>query len=285
MLKTKGALLLDPFKKGHKKEIEIDINNLEESKSNLPLEDLLNRKKRQEQALSPHSMPQEGQGEISIESIDTSGLEFEVVLRPGEKPPEVSKKKKLLPKPQVTQDLTKTPKIQPRVKKLATEPQSTQPVVWNLGELDVQKDSLALGLQNLFSAGAYSILFLAIQSDSSDASIPHFLSAATVKPQERLLLWTGLKWDPRIVPEVWNLFVKTGFVEFSPPGTMTNIMSNRNVIRGAFGINQNEWLALLRVGELAACRGVLAVISAKSVRPTLIETLALMNKPSLRKAA
>ncbi len=61
---------------------------------------------------------------------------------------------------------------------------------------------------------------------------------------------------------------------------MTNVMSNRNVIRGAFGVEQNEWLSLIRIGELSSCRGVVAILSKGSLRSVMNQVLSIVSPQS-----
>ncbi|MBI4924893.1 MAG: hypothetical protein HY843_03130 [Bdellovibrio sp.] len=294
--------------KSNDNEIIIEINQLDDNKATL-LNDILNKKKLNPLEdhttglpLQPITLDQKADpvatsivaksandtantSEIDIQVSDTTGFEFEVILKPGEKPPDIARKTKKTPLKIASNTNCKSPSIQRGSRKNFKEQKATEIVIWELGQLETQKDPLALGIKFLFQSGVKNILFLSIQPDPGGSVIPHFQSSATVSPRERLMLWTGLKWQPRIVPEVWNQFVKTGFVELPPPATMTNIMSTRNVIRGAFGITHQEWLSLIRVGELSSCRGVIAAISEKSLKDVALETLKILGQTVLKKAA
>jgi hypothetical protein len=149
-------------------------------------------------------------------------------------------------------------------------------------------------LANLLEKGAISALFLAITPPPAGSPVPHFLgTAAAFAPtgaatsKTKLELWSGLKWDPTVVPELWNYFVRAGFVELSPPGTMTNVASTRNVVRAAFGCAPDEWLTLVSAGTPNACRGVLAILSKASLQHVLAGAMVLIgqNAPAGSKAA
>ena len=150
-------------------------------------------------------------------------------------------------------------------------------IQWDLAKLKTGKDPLGQGLAQLFAKGVTSALFLAIQPPPEGSPVPHFLASAAVLPKDKLGLWAGLKWDPTVVPELWNYFIRAGQVELSPPGTMTNITSNRNVVRGAFGVDKDEWLMLVRVGTADSCRGVVALLAPKSLLPAVTAALPLLQ--------
>jgi hypothetical protein len=141
-------------------------------------------------------------------------------------------------------------------------------------------DPLGKGLSILLEKGAASALFLAITPPPPGAKIPHFAAAASAKPTpDKIRLWTGLRWDPAAVPQVWNALLKSGYMEFHPPGLVTNVGSRRNIIRAAFGLAQDEILTLIRVGPVAACRGILAIYSSRSLLIELGPILTLFNTP------
>jgi hypothetical protein len=151
--------------------------------------------------------------------------------------------------------------------------------LWDSKQLKSGHDPLGLGLALMLDRGARQALFLAILPAPAGSPVPHFLASAAIAPRDRLKLWTGLKWDPTIVPALWNLFVRTGHAELPPPGTQTDIASNRNVVRAAFGVGPDEWLLLVRTGTLENCRGVLALISDKSMLPALVQAIPLLATP------
>ena len=155
--------------------------------------------------------------------------------------------------------------------------------VWDLSQLRGGQDPLGKSLVQLFDQKSASCaLFLSISPPPPGSPVPHFLASAAVLPKQKLALWAGLKWDPTVVPELWNYFIRAGHVELSPPGTMTNVTSTRNVVRGAFGIDKNEWLTLVRVGPAESCRGVVALISSKGI---LGQVQAILPQLSGKKAA
>jgi hypothetical protein len=207
---------------------------------------------------------QEDASQISISQMDSSDFQIEISGQSGE----IATQPKEETKPGF--------KIQKAQRKLNIVPHVSLEQ-WELSNLKTGTDLLGKALVYLFEKGATNALFLGISPPPPGSTIPLFISSATVEPKERLTLWMGLQWDPRVVPEVWNFFLKTGIVEFAPPGTMTNVMSTRNVIRGAFGVDQSEWLSLLRVGELKTCRGVVALLSKSSLQLPLRQAMRIIN--------
>ena len=155
-----------------------------------------------------------------------------------------------------------------------------QPLIrWEKNQLVSGRDPLGKGIHFLFEKGATQALFLAITAPPS-GKVPHFVATAAVNPGDKEALWAGLKWNPTVVPELWNYFVRAGFVELSPPGNLTSTASNRNVIRAAFGVHAPQWLLLVRVGAPSACRGVLALVANSSLALHLNQALPFFNATS-----
>ncbi len=167
-------------------------------------------------------------------------------------------------------------KVQPAAKRMEKEAVS-QLTLWEIKKLENGTDPLGKGLAQLFSHGVTSAVFLLIHPPKARGMAPEFLSTASVEAGHRLPLWTGLRWDPNLVPDLWNYFIKSGYVELTPPGTTTNQKSNRNTVRAAFGITQSEWLTLVRSGPVDSCRGVLALVSKNSVLQAVQEALQLIS--------
>lgn len=136
---------------------------------------------------------------------------------------------------------------------------------WDSKTLKNTKDPLAEGIAFLLENGANSALFMALIPPPPQSPVPHFETRALAGDRSKEDLWTGMKWNPEIVPHVWNSFIRPGLIELSPPGTQTDQMSQRNVMRGALGLRMDEFLVLVRVGPEDACRGALAVVSKKSM--------------------
>ncbi len=149
--------------------------------------------------------------------------------------------------------------------------------LWETRKLKAGADPLGKGLAIMLERGAFSSLFLAITPPPAGSPVPHFTATAAVAAQAQLQIWTGLKWDPTIAPELWNQFVRSGMAELAPPGTSTDIKSNRNIVRAAFGMRSHEWLTLVRAGTAQSCRGVLALISEKSLMTELSSALPLIQ--------
>lgn len=169
-------------------------------------------------------------------------------------------------------------KIQPfnRKKQIGPTPALA---AWEKTQLQATSDPMAKGLLMLLDRGANAALFLA----ASGPSI--FAASAALGADKRSRIWKGLNWEPSVVPEVWSYFEQTGFVELSPPGTMTNVGSHRNVVREAFGVDKGEWLTLVRVGTASSCRGVLALVSTRSILLALPEAMRHFSAAPPSKAA
>jgi hypothetical protein len=170
---------------------------------------------------------------------------------------------------------TSVPKIQPSKRRGHQNLQKL--MIWDLHSLKTGQDPLGQGIALLFEQGATQALFLTIVPATEAGKFPDFVGTATIAPQEKLQIWTGIQWNPTIVPEMWNHFVKTGQIELSPPGTVTNLESHRNVVRGAFGIQPQEWLLLLRCGPITGCRGILAIVSKQTLMTQLDSILPLIQ--------
>jgi hypothetical protein len=161
-----------------------------------------------------------------------------------------------------------------------------QLIVWQRGELSGSADPLSKGIATLLDAGAQCALFLSITPPPSGCQVPHFKASAVVAaPTSKISVWTGMKWDPTVAPDAWNYFVKTGFIELAPPGTLTNMKSNRNIIRAAFGIGKNEYLILVRAGPPTTCRGVLAIVASSSMQTKLAAAIPLVTALPPKQAA
>lgn len=180
------------------------------------------------------------------------------------------------PTPAQTSSVLAPVKIQPASRR---QRPAQKLIVWDLNQLKNGNDPLGRGIFEALSKKGVGALFLAIQPAASGTSIPTFSSTAAVLAPQKHTIWTGLKWDPTIVPEMWNHFIKTGWIELSPPGSFTNIASNRNVVRAAFGIQQSEWLLLICVGTRAQCRGVVAIVTTRSIATEIGPICTLIGTP------
>ncbi len=150
-------------------------------------------------------------------------------------------------------------------------------VIWDSAALKSGGDPLGKGLAILMEKGAHGSVFLATQDPPPGSPVPHFLATAAIATSEKIQLWTDLRWDPTLVPDVWNSLVQNGYVELSPPGTSTNVRSTRNIVRNGFGIAKEEWILLVRIGTPKICRGILLVVSQKSLQPALAPLLTLFH--------
>jgi hypothetical protein len=169
-------------------------------------------------------------------------------------------------------------KVQPAIRKSVKKEQAHQQLnLWTVDTLKSSSDPLGKGILMMIEKGAISALYLSVVAAADRAHPPTFSSSATVNPDTKLNLWTGLTWNPTFVPEAWNTFTQAGMLELAPPETRTNAQSFRNVIRTAFGIQSGEWLLLVRAGPAKGVRGVIAFISTKSIAAELSKALPLLS--------
>lgn len=138
-------------------------------------------------------------------------------------------------------------------------------IVWTPSALKSDRDPLAQALTAFLSYGVTQALFLAIQPPPPGSTAPIFAATAAVNAGAKAAIWAGLNWDPSILPHVWAQIISVGFSEQPPPGSMTDIQSARNVARSAFDVGSDEFLVIIRVGNTQLCRGLLVLISPKSM--------------------
>lgn len=143
-------------------------------------------------------------------------------------------------------------------------------VRWTPELLEKISDPMGKGILQLMKKGGTDFLFMQILPLEAGLKVPHFIATATFTTDTRAGLWSGFRWNPTVVPKTWNTFLKTGYSELT---------SNENVIRAALGAKSNESLLFVRVGPSAACRGVLAVFSNKSLVTELASVLPLISSP------
>ncbi len=155
---------------------------------------------------------------------------------------------------------------------------------WTREDLTKSRDPLAQSVIEALNRGATGALYLSVEAPAPGAT-PVFKATAECQAQLKANYWQGLLWDPKVVPELWNFLATKGCVELSPPGTVTYIKSNRNVARSAFGVSADEWLLLIRVGGERSLRGILCVLSKKTMVPDLQAVLQALNAPAPTKSA
>ncbi|MEO7162559.1 MAG: hypothetical protein ABI041_06545 [Bdellovibrionia bacterium] len=151
--------------------------------------------------------------------------------------------------------------------------------IWEKAQLKGGTDPLGKGIAQLMEKGATCAVFLKIAPPSPESKVPQFVGTAAVLPGKRLAIWTGLRWDPNKSPDAWNQLLKSGVIEFPPPGNHTQLDSQRNAIRGALGVESEEWLLLVRVGPANACRGITVFLSEKSLLLQVKSVLSLLQEP------
>lgn len=171
------------------------------------------------------------------------------------------------------------PKVQPAGPRRSKTSPPPQLLVWDAYQLKKSKDPLSKGLLIALTQGATSALFLKASTEGlQPGSPPLFVSTAIAGETAKKSVWRGLVWDPSMLPEVWTPFIQSGQAEFPPPEGPTNIKSNRNMIRSAFGVLPGEWLTLVRVGSSENFRGTVALISRKSLFLALSEAFPFIFK-------
>ena len=156
---------------------------------------------------------------------------------------------------------------------------------WKLDSLRTNSDPMGQGLVKLFESGATSALFLAIEAPPVGSKLPLFRASASIDALNREAVWGGLTLNPKWVAGLWNHLISNAYAELGPPGTMTDMQSIRNMIRAAFGVEDQEWLLILRAGPVSACRGILMIISKSTLVDQLPTTLQQITAPLAKKAA
>lgn len=146
-------------------------------------------------------------------------------------------------------------------------------VIWDKSALRKSKDSIAQLLMAIPENELVAAVFLGARQENRSLV---FLATAAYSPGDRIEVWTGLVWDPRIVADLWSQFAQKGNIELSPPSVNTLITSNRNVTRATFGVEPEEFLTLFQIGPKNQFRGLLAVITHGSLEAKI---------PSLQKIA
>ncbi len=209
---------------------------------------------------------------------------------------------KLLDRKSLSQVIKKAPKEQPVASEEPSSPAPAEPVqtarpavkrqqkntaasasntpllqVWQPAQLQASQDPLGKALHYLLHHGASEALFMPVHTPAPGSQVPTFKAKGAFAGAPKIALWAGMIWDPQTLPEIWNAIVKVGWVELSPPDSNTNLKSKRNVIRGAFGAQTQEWVTLARIGPLNQCRGILAIISTESMIPALQSQASLLS--------
>jgi hypothetical protein len=146
----------------------------------------------------------------------------------------------------------------------STRGQTQDLQIWDRAALQTSPDAVCQALTQLLGRGLGMALFLAHHSAGGANAIPIFKAQACYGSGSKQVLWKGLSWNPALTPTLWQQLSITGAVELTPPDTGTNVTSERNMVRTAFGIDSNEYLVVARVGAPSAIKGILAMVSARS---------------------
>jgi hypothetical protein len=146
-----------------------------------------------------------------------------------------------------------------------------------VNELKAGSDPLGKAILALLESGVSQCLFLSVEMVPGK-TLPVFKAHASLNAGSQSAIWAGLRWDPQLLPDVWSSLLSTGMMEFSPPGTKTNIESVRNLSRSAFDTSPELWLTLVRVGLPKECRGLLAMVSKTSISAAVKKAMPLLNQ-------
>lgn len=138
-----------------------------------------------------------------------------------------------------------------------------QLIVWTQKELTQSGDPLANLVLSALKSGVSHGLFLSIMVSSSKA--PTFVATAYFGGADMTGVWNGLKWDPRITPQIWKKLIQDGFIDLPPPSADTNVTSERNLARNAVGASSKAHALIVRVGPATQCRGLLVLLSGSSM--------------------
>jgi hypothetical protein len=142
---------------------------------------------------------------------------------------------------------------------------------WDLRKLKASKDPMEQAILKLQSKGIGNILYLSREEGSTT---PLFQAKSGVSDKNKIALWTGLKWNPELTPELWPQFNRMGIVQLSPQDDSN---SARHMVRTAFGATSQEWLTLIRVGSAQDCRGALALFSSANIKSLVEEIIPLLG--------
>ncbi|MGZ3686852.1 MAG: hypothetical protein ACXWP5_13375 [Bdellovibrionota bacterium] len=152
---------------------------------------------------------------------------------------------------------------------------------WTKASLQGSSDPMAQGLFQLLQSGARGALFMAICNPVPGAPTPTFAASAAVSEDpQQTSLWQGLNWNPAVLPQIWNQFVRSGFVELSP-----NASGEAQTTRQALGVPDGEILTLIRCGPAQACRGMMAILSGQSLKDAFGKVLPQFSAGTPAKAA
>lgn len=145
---------------------------------------------------------------------------------------------------------------------------------WETASLKRSAEPLHKAICALADHGVKEILYFSPQQpghslthsqiNSPAAPLQFAATAALTQLPARLSLWQGIRWNMAKFPDLWQEFQNTGRVDFTAPGTVTQIQSTRNIMRTSLGLGSDasQHLTLLRVGSAKNPQGLIAAISA-----------------------
>ena len=136
---------------------------------------------------------------------------------------------------------------------------------------------MAQAISQLIESGLTSALFIEATDHGTPTESPQFKASAAFAPMSKETLWAGLVWTPAVAPKIWQQLLTLSYVDLTPPETMTVVTSDRNTVRTAFAVDSNEYLILARIGPADDPRGLLALVSSKSIVAELQSILMLLT--------
>ncbi|OFZ79795.1 MAG: hypothetical protein A3K03_08450 [Bdellovibrionales bacterium RIFOXYD1_FULL_44_7] len=162
----------------------------------------------------------------------------------------------------MTQTLsTQTPNVKPVLRK-AERRSSKRLIKWEIDQLKSATDMIRKTAAGFFAASAEAVLFLPADTDKTNGL--KFIATAGCGPRETLALWTGIKFDPVIMPGVWKSVLSIGAIE------VANVAESR-VFREVFGAQETDRVTVFRIGPASEVSGIIVVISKNSLA-NLIQT-------------
>jgi hypothetical protein len=138
--------------------------------------------------------------------------------------------------------------------------QVTPVAIWSIETLQKNNDPLSKIVVQMLHQGANAALLLSI-SPQSGTAYPIFEAKVGIGADEKVAIWSGLRWDSGQTSNLWALLNGHGLMDLMPQDTNPTIQA----LRSAFGARSDEHLFLVRLGTSSACNGVLACISKHSL--------------------
>ena len=154
---------------------------------------------------------------------------------------------------------------------------------WKKEFLERSKENLSQAASQIVAAGGEHILSLAKNALLKSARDAWLANAAFTESAYFENCWKGLRWEAKSLPGILKILATEGVVEIEPAGpASTEEMAS---LRKVCGARPNEWVTLLRVGSASDFRGILLMISQKSVAEKARSLISSLATPPVAKAA